>query len=236
MSRQDAPRAVAIRRMILLTYSIFERTLHYRVHGRTEDSMTDDQAREDIALIRTALDQGRAYATARSPAMMVWGLLIAAGYGGTWAFVTGRWAVRPDWLWGTLLALGWIFALRGVPGRIASGASPPLPRPLVAALRAVWFGLGIFLTLTYAAGLTIGGLEGDWMEPVAAGVLGAGFFASAPLCNLGWMRLVAVAWWVGEVAMYWLHGTAGALILGAALYLALLAGPGLVLRLRPRAP
>ena len=60
--------------------------------------MTDDQARADIALIRIALDQGRAYATARSPAMIVWGLLtgIAAGYGGTWAFVTGRWAVRPD--------------------------------------------------------------------------------------------------------------------------------------------
>jgi hypothetical protein len=198
--------------------------------------MTDDQAHADIALIRTALDHGRAYATARSPAMMVWGVLIAAGYIGTWSFVTGLWSMRPDWVWGALIAFGWIFALRGVIGRIAGGSSALPPRPLVAALRAVWLGLGIFLTLTYAAGLTIGGLEGDWMEPVAAGVLGAGFFASAPLCNLSWMRLVAIAWWVGEVAMYWLHGTTAALILGAALYLLLLAGPGLVLRTRAHAP
>jgi hypothetical protein len=194
--------------------------------------MSDDQTRADIALIRAALEQGRAYATARSPTLMVWGLVIAAGYLGTWAFVTGLWTVRPNWIWAVMLALGWIFTLRGVLGRLASKSPPPPRRPLVVALCSVWFGLGIFLTLTYVASLVIGGYRGDWMAPVTAGVLGAGFFASAPLCNLPWMRWVAVAWWLGELAIFWVHGSPAVLLLCAALYVLLLAGPGLVLRLR----
>lgn len=195
--------------------------------------MSDDQARADIALIRAALDQGRAYATAGSPALIVWGLVIAAGYLGTWAFVTGHSTVPPDWVWTAMLALGWIFMLRGVPARLASQSPPPPRRPLVAALCAVWLGLGIFLTLTYAASVNIGGLRGDWMAPVTAGVFGAGFFASAALTNLAWMRFVAIAWWLGELAVFWLHGNPAVLLLCAALYILLLAGPGLVLLLRP---
>jgi hypothetical protein len=71
------------------------------------------------------------------------------------------------------------------------------------------------------------------MDPFAAGVLGAGFFASATLCNLRWLYWVAAAWWLGELAAFWLHGSILVLPLNAALYALLLAGPGLVLWLRP---
>lgn len=194
--------------------------------------MTDDQARADIALIRAAVDQGRAYALARGPDMIVWGLLVAAGYLGTWAIVTGHARIQPGLLWIVVLGIGWLFyALRRLPGR----EPPPPRRPLVVALRMLWLGIGICLTLTAVVGNLRGDMGLGWFDPFAAGVLGAGFFASAPLCDLPWLRWVAAAWWLGELAEFWLHGNILLLPFSAALYVMLLAGPGLVLRHRPRA-
>jgi hypothetical protein len=195
-----------------------------------EDAMIDDQARADIALIRAALDQGRAYATARGPDMIVWGLLIGAGYLGTWACLTGQLPLRPGPLWLGVLALGWIFYV--VRRRPSQEPAPPR-RPLVIALRMLWLGIGICLTLTAVVGNYRGDMGAGWFEPFAAGILGAAFFASATLSNLPWLRWVAAAWWVGELAAFRLHGNILILPFSAALYVLLLAGPGLVLRLRP---
>jgi len=202
--------------------------------------MSDDQARADIALIRTALEQGRAYAFARSPDMIIWGCLVAAGYLGTWAFATGHLAMRPGPLWLGVLAAGWLFylvrrLLRRLPRRVPLGGPAARLGPLVTALCMLWLGVGISLTLTGVVGILRGGMGAGWFNPIAAGVMGAGFFASAPLCNLPWLRWVAVAWWLGELALFWLHGTILVLPFAAALYLLLLAGPGLALRVRQHA-
>jgi len=73
-----------------------------------------------------------------------------------------------------------------------------------------------------------------WFAAVSAGVMGIGFFVSSFLCNLPWMRLVAIAWWAGEVALYALRDQREALLLGGVMMLLLLAVPGVVLlRRRP---
>ena len=68
-----------------------------------------------------------------------------------------------------------------------------------------------------------------WCDAVVAGVMGIGFFASASLTRLPWLHWVAIAWWLGEVALFSLRHRAEALPLAAALMLILLAGPGYVL-------
>jgi len=49
----------------------------------------EDRAREDIAFIRRAIEEGGAYATASSPDMLVWGVAVALGYLHTYAFIRG---------------------------------------------------------------------------------------------------------------------------------------------------
>ncbi len=191
--------------------------------------MTDDQARADIALIRTALEQGRAYALARGPDMIVWGCLVAGGYLGTWACATGHLSLRPGLIWLGVLAAGWLFT---VIRRLSRRAPRPPRRPLVVALRMLWLGIGICLSLTGVVGNIRGDMGAGWFDPFAAGILGAGFLASAPLCNLPWLRWVAAAWWLGELGVFWLHGGILVLPFAAVLYLLLLAGPGLLLRVR----
>jgi len=74
-----------------------------------------------------------------------------------------------------------------------------------------------------------GDIRQGWFDAVVAGVMGIAFFASAWLSNLGWLRWVAVLWWLGELALFALRRQPEALPLSAALMLLLLAGPGLLL-------
>jgi hypothetical protein len=59
----------------------------------------EDQAREDIAFIRRAIEEGGAYATASSPDMLVWEIAVAIGYLGSYGFLRGWSPVAPSALW-----------------------------------------------------------------------------------------------------------------------------------------
>ena len=190
--------------------------------------MVEDQAREDIALIRRAIEDGAAYATAGSPDMLVWGIAVAIGYLGTYACIRGWSPVTPDLLWAVCLGLPWLFSLRRV-ARGLAGRKVRARGPMAQALAMLWFGCGIFLTILAIAVMTTDEGRNGWCNAVVAGVMGIGFFASASLTRLLWLRWVAIAWWLGELALFALRHRLEALPLAAALMLLLLAGPGYVL-------
>lgn len=193
--------------------------------------MTEDEARADIALIRRAIEDGRRYAQAGSPDMVVWGVAVALGYVGAYAYRRGWSPAPPGPVWALCIGLPWLYSLRRFLPRRGRGARPARS-PMAAALGMLWLGCGIFLTtLGVAAGWT-GAIHEGWFAAVVAGVLGIGFFVSARLVNLGWLRWVGVAWWLGELAVFGLRHEAASLPLSAAMMLLLLAGPGLVLLAR----
>jgi hypothetical protein len=184
-------------------------------------------ARDDIAFIRQAVADGRAFAFGRSPDILVWGLALALGFFANYAALEYGAPSSIPWIWLATLVLPWAFTLR------RAFRKQPSPRPpLVQAVSAVWIGSGIFLTtLTIAAGWEDAFREG-WMNAVVAGAFGFCFFASASLLRLGWMRFVAVGWWMGEIGLFALRHRADACLVTGALMLTLLAGPGLYILLR----
>lgn len=191
--------------------------------------MIEDQAREDIAFIRRAIEEGGAYATASSPDMLVWGIAVAIGYLGTYGFIRGWSPVAPDALWAGCLGLPWLFSLRRV-ARGLVGRDVPARGPMARALAMLWLGCGIFLTTLGIAVMASGEARSNgWCDAVVAGVMGIGFFASAWLARLPWLRWVGIAWWLGELALFALRHRVEALPLAAALMLLLLAGPGYLL-------
>ena len=190
--------------------------------------MIEDQTREDIAFIRRAIEEGGAYATASSPDMLVWGIAVAIGYLGTYAFIRGWSPVTPGPLWAACLGLPWLFSLR----RVARGLAcreVPAHGPMAHALAMLWFAGGVFLTTLTVAAMVTGEARNGWCNAIVAGVMGIAFFASASLARLPWLRWVGIAWWVGELALFALRYRIEALPLAAALMLLLLAGPGYVL-------
>ena len=190
--------------------------------------MIEDRAREDIAFIRRAIEEGGAYATARSPDMLVWGIAVAIGYLATYGFIRGWSPVAPRPLWLACIGLPWLFSLRRLARHLVGGAVP-VRGPMAQALAMLWLGCGVFLTTLGIAAMVSGEARGGWFNPVVAGVMGIAFFASASLTRLPWLRWVAIAWWAGELALFALRYRIEALPLAAALMLLLLAGPGYLL-------
>ena len=193
--------------------------------------MIEDQARENIAFIRRAIEEGSAYATASSPVMLVWGVAVAVGYLGTWGFIRGWSPVGPGALWAACMGLPWLFSLRRMAIGPAGGRLSH-PGPMAQALRMLWLGCAVVLTTLAVAAMWTGDDRSGWFNAVFAGVMGIGFFASAGLTRLPWLRWVGIAWWLGELALIALRHRAEALPLSAALTLLLLAGPGYVLMAR----
>ena len=190
--------------------------------------VVEDRAREDIAFIRRAIEEGGAYATACSPDMLVWGIAVALGYVGTYAFVRGWSPIAPRWVWTVCIGLPWLYSLRR---QFASlfGGPRPLRGPMAQAVGMLWLGCGIFLTIMGIAAASTGAIREGWFDAVVAGTMGIAFFVTAWITNLRWLRWVAVAWWLGEIAVFALRHQSEVLPLSAVLMLVLLAGPGLVL-------
>jgi hypothetical protein len=196
--------------------------------------MIDTRARDDIALIREAIEEGHGYAARCGPGMVVCGIALAAGFIATYAFIRGWSGLRPAALWPIVIAVPWLYSLRRVWHRSGSEIPVGARGPMVVALRMLWFGVGIFLTTLSLAALWIGDGPADWLCSVAAGAIGTAVFTTAWLAALPWLRWVAVAWWAGEVAIFALRDRPQALLLSAALMLVLLAGPGFALVMRRR--
>jgi len=196
---------------------------------------SDDSVREDIAFIRRAVEQGRGYAGSCGLDMLIWGVAVAAAYLGTYATVKGWWRIAPNLLWAVCIVLPWLYSLRGSLRRLVSGAQPGTARPPIRqALQMLWFGCGIFLSTFAVAVILAGDMRQGWFNAVSAGILGIAFFVSSYLCNLSWMRLVAIGWWIAALTLYALRHHVEVLLLSAALMLVLLALPGIVLwRRRP---
>jgi hypothetical protein len=194
----------------------------------------DNRVRDDIALIREAIEEGRRYATRSGPGMIWWGSALAAAFAATYASVRGWSPFPPSVLWPLAIAVPWAHWLYRLRARRADPDSAAPRSPMIAALRALWGGLGIFLTSLTLIVLWSGAHPANWLAAVAAGALGTAVFATAWLAGIPWLRWIAVAWWIGELTLFALRDRPEMLLLSAALMLALLAGPGLVLVLRRR--
>ena len=191
--------------------------------------MNEDAVRDDIAFIRRTMEQGRRVVGSWSADMLVWGIAVTLGYAGTYARVRGAWTLDPNWLWTGLVVLAWLYSLRRVL-RLASRTDAAATRLMRSPIGMLWFACGVFLTITSFAMIFATAPNTWWINgAISAGVMGIAFFVSSFLCDLPWMRWVALAWWLGEVAMFVLRQRPEGLLLGGALMLLLLAVPGFVL-------
>jgi hypothetical protein len=191
---------------------------------------------DDIAFIRRTVEEGRSYARGRSPDLMVWGLFMTVGYLGTYAYVLRRSPLTPEWLWPVCVVLPWIYSLRHIFLRRFAGTSARARAPMAQALSMLWLGCGISIAvLAVTANWTIP-THAPWFDSAVAAILAIAFFAGATLCNLGWMRAVAVGWWIAVPVMFALRNSILVLPAGAAFMFLLLAGPGAILLSGARRP
>lgn len=187
----------------------------------------ENDAREDLAMIRRLMSESRRTVDAGGPHYLIWGVLITAALVGTWAHQTGRLATQPVWIWSVAVGLGWILSMivgirggrraevRTAGGRIMAG---------------IWVGTGVTLTLAGFLGTGSGTLTGDAMLGLTASLIGSALFASSFVLRPTPYRWLAVGWWAGAVPLF-LWRDPGAQLLLAGMTVAFMLVPGVWLLL-----
>ena len=190
------------------------------------------QSADDIAAIRRMMDEAQHTIDDNGKYFVVWGTLTVAGLVATYLTVTRQAPLRTLWIaWAVLVALGWLTRLRWVRHDEARAKARTVASTMVAES---WAATGIALTILVFAGATSGTIPPQAVPGVACALIGAGSFASAHVYRQLPLRAIAIAWWIGAVVMLVRPGTYTILLM-AAMVLALLIAPGLLLWTRARA-
>lgn len=178
----------------------------------------------DLALIRRMMEDAQQAAALDGRHLVLWGVLPAAAQAVQLAlFAAGA---EP------LARYAWVGAIvAGICGSAALGFSGRR-HPTNLAVRlycSTWVGLCLTIVLLFALALAGRGIEPAQLGVVAPATIGLAFFVSAAIAGLGWLRWIALAWWAAAATAGLLDPGPLAGTVSIALYLGLMALPGLAI-------
>lgn len=196
----------------------------------------------EIAYVRSLAEEGRNAPLVGGVLYVIWGAVI--GLAALLGYLSAVDAISVPfvgglWFWVVALAIGWgaSFYL----GR-RSGLKPGALTIGNRTATSAWFAVGVYLSLLWIAALMLRGhfqsagvepgLMFSLMFPVAFGVYGVAFYATATAARLDWMRGFALAAWVFSIAGFYFIGDERQLLVGAAGSFVCALLPGLLLMRR----
>lgn len=179
----------------------------------------------EVAYVRALAEEGRNAPLVGGVLYVIWGALMGLAALATYASATGVINVPfvgGLWFWISAFALGWLasFVLGGKsltkPGAMTVGNKTA---------RAAWISVGLFMSIFWIASmifqsrLNAAGFESRFlyglMFPLAFGLYGIAFFATAIAARLNWMRGFAASSWLFSVAALYFIGVAEQFLVGA---------------------
>src|SRR5438477_10079857 len=101
--------------------------------------------------------------------MLVWGIAVALGHLGIYAFVRGWSPFAPDALWAVCIGVPWLYSRSRLFRRFIGNSRSPRG-PLGLALSTLWPGCAIFSTTSALAAMWTAANREGWLDPIVAGV------------------------------------------------------------------
>ncbi len=199
--------------------------------------MTTIDPQNELAFIRKMMEESQQSLCNNWRPSIGWGTVVALGLGLTYASI--GWEV-PN----VAYSIGWIgislgaFLYTFLSARKLKRSAAP--RTFAGRMQgAVWAGAGIAIaTLTIMVFLVpwLGGahIPAIYICPISALILGAACFASGTINGMSWLRYVAVGWWIGGAAMFYVNSIE-VLLVEALLLMALQVVPGVMMQRSDRA-
>jgi hypothetical protein len=160
--------------------------------------MNEQEAREEIRIIRSMIDKTRR-ATAESAAIfIVWGILISVALIGS--FVLGHFKLYQwEWLnWGGITVIGWIYSV--VYG-IKRGRTASVRTYAQNAGRHLYFACGAGFLLVGLVFPAIGAYSYDAITILISAVTGILFFVMGGIFEWPFLKAIGLGWWLGSVGM-----------------------------------
>jgi len=200
--------------------------------------MTDD-IRDDLAYVKALAEEGRDTPLVSGLIYVIWGVVIGSAallaYGQEIGIEALAFADGP-WLWIVAIAVGWGLSMFfGRRSHAKPGASTLGNRTAAA----VWFSVGVFVTglwltlMVVHDNFTSFGVPPyflfNLMFPIAFGLFGVAFFATATAARVGWLRWISIVAWICAMLSLALMGNELHLLVGGIGTLLCSAVPGLIL-------
>ncbi len=202
------------------------------------DEMSPDLASE-LAYVRALAEEGRDAPLIGGFYYLLWGGLMGAAALAAFLLATGAVSLGPVNIfsvWITAGLIGWAASL--LHDR-RSGAKPGALTIGNRTAQAVWFSVGVFMTLLWIAiifahdNFTALGVPPyflfSMMFPAAFGLYGVAFYASAVAARLDWLKWFSLVSWGFSVACVFLAGSNYQFLAGAIGSLVCAALPGFLL-------
>jgi hypothetical protein len=201
----------------------------------TEDNM--QVLRDDIAFMRDLAYDGSSAPLLFGGVMVAAGLIFGIASIGHWLIASGVLQLPPWWLLANWLTAAGVFGVACAWLVRRAGARPGSRSGANRATGAAWSGVGFAIFASWTGLAAMGVVTRDWRMMNAFPVLilalyGAAWFVAGEMSRQGWIKLVALAAFVGAVVVGAL-ATSPHLMLAYAAWLVLVAVvPGIVLMRR----
>jgi hypothetical protein len=205
-------------------------------------SAKGDDLASELAYVRSLAEEGRNAPLVGGRFFLIWGAVI--GFTALFVYVNYAAALNLGFAngftpWLAAIAAGWVLSF--TLGRRA-GAKPGALTIGNQTANSVWLAVGIFMTLFWITLMVVHDNYTDagmapyflfsLMFPVAFGLYGVAFFATATAARLGWLRYFSYLSWGFAVVSLFLLASPQQLLVGAIGSLACAALPGLILMRR----
>lgn len=182
-----------------------------------------ERMEQDLAFVREVVENSRRALRVDALPLVVWAALTLCGVILVYLFES----LDSIWLWLGLIGLAWAFT-----GWRIVQTSTQAKLFSQRALACLWFGLLTAMTLIGFVGAFSGQLPTTTITPIVAALFGVGYLASAALMDRRWLAGMAIVWWLGAAALFFLPAHLRLAGFGLMMGLLLLA-PALVLHRRP---
>lgn len=160
-------------------------------------------AQKELVFIKKIMADSRRSVICNGKTFMLWGLLVAIGQIGTYYFLTSNQQLTMNWLWPSLIGIGWI-ATFVMEKRDAKKLKAKTFTAKI--LTYVWISYGIAMTMIGFTGSISGAYNGLYINPLISNVMGVGFLITGILYGKNWVSIVSIGWWVGAIVMFFWSG------------------------------
>jgi len=188
--------------------------------------MTEQDARQDIQIIKAMLEKTKRATAESGTLFIVWGVLTTLALIGNYVlahFEKYEW----EWLnWTAMAVIGWIFS---VAYGIRKARRDPARTYIQVAARHLYFSCGAAFILVGLVLPRIGIYSYEAISPLISVVSGVLFFVTGGLFEWPFLRWAGAAWWAGAIGMSFLPGNDRTLVF-AVLFVAFYLIPSFVLR------
>ena len=210
----------------------------------SSDKVTPDMA-SDLAYVRSLAEEGRDAPLVGGAYYVIWGGVMGAASLLSYLTLTGVISLGMPGMFGPWIAAGVIGWVASMTLARRSGRKPGSLTLGNRTAAATWFAVGVFMTAFWVAlifvhdDFTAFGVPPYFlftmMFPIAFGVYGVAFYASAVAARARWLKIFAFLSWGFSIASLFVAGSAYQFLLGAAGCIACAALPGwLVMRGEPK--